>query len=145
MNAEQKKYVIFLDIDGTVRGESNEALQKNLSTIQKVRSLGHKVLINTGRATSYMPKELNISKNFDGVVSGAGALVTMDGRVLFKKLMSYETVKKACEVFAASTLPCVLEGEKDIYCFGDIEEADESWIKLDKANYSEILTPDIPI
>lgn len=145
MNKACERYVIFLDIDGTIRGESDEALQKNLATIQQVRLLGHKVFVNTGRATSYMPKELNVSKNFDGVISGAGAVVTMDGRVLFKKLMPYKTVKNACEVFATAAVPCVLEGERDIYYFGNIEGAEENWIKLDKSSFGKVLALDTPI
>ena len=136
---------VFLDIDGTLMGKNPKALEENLSIIQKVRSLGHKVLINTGRATSYMPRELNLQKNFDGVVSGAGAIVRLDGKVLFKKLMSFEIVRKACELFADSPILSVLEGEENIYYFSKAEIDYENWVRLDKNNYRDIVTPDIAV
>ena len=99
---KSKIRAVFLDIDGTLMGKNSKALELNLSTIQKVRSLGHKVLVNTGRATSLIPRELNLERKFDGVVSGAGAIVRLDGKVLFKKLMNFDMVRKACELFANS-------------------------------------------
>ncbi len=137
--------VVFLDIDGTLMGKNPKALEENISIIQKVRSLGHKVLINTGRATSYMPKELNLQKDFDGVVSGAGAIVRLDGKVLFKKLMSFDIVRKACELFANSPNLSVIEGEENIYYFSEAELDRENWVRLDKNNYKNIVTPDIPV
>ena len=136
---------VFLDIDGTLRGKNPKALEQNLSTIQKVRSLGHKVLINTGRPTSLIPKELNLEKEFDGVVSGAGAIVRLDGKVLLKKLMSFDIVKKACELFANSPNLSVIEGEENIYYFSEDELDRENWVLLDKNNYKNIVTPDIPV
>lgn len=136
---------VFLDIDGTLMGKNPKALEQNISIIQKVRSLGHKVLINTGRATSYMPKELNLQKDFDGVVSGAGAIVRLDGKVLFRKLMSFEMVMRACELFANSPILSVLEGEENIYYFSKAEIDYENWVRLDKNNYKDIVTPDIPV
>lgn len=137
--------VVFLDIDGTLMGKNPKALKENISIIQKVRSLGHKVLINTGRATSYMPNELNLEKDFDGVVSGAGAIVRLDGKVLFKKLMSFDVVMRACELFTNSPILSVLEGEEKIYYFSKAEIDYKNWVRLDKNNYKDIVTPDIPV
>jgi len=139
------RYVVFLDIDGTLMGKNPKALEQNLSIIQKVRSLGHKVLINTGRATSYMPKDLNLVKDFDGVVSGAGAIVRLDGKVLSRKLMNFDMVIEACKLFADSPILCVLEGEENIYYFAEDRLEREGWIRLDKSNYANIITPDIPV
>lgn len=139
------KYAVFLDIDGTIMGKCDKALEKNLNVIQKVRSLGHRVFINTGRSTAYIPLKLDVNKNFDGVISGDGAIAKVGENVLFKKLMPYEAVKKACSLFL--NLDCVtfLEGEEKIYYFSTIDNPEKTWIQLDERNVSREITPQTPI
>ncbi len=149
-----KKHCIFLDIDGTLIGESEEAFEKNINTIQKVRSLGHKVFISTGRSTAYLPLKIKNSDAFDGIVSGAGAVSRMGDRELFKNFMPYSIIEKYCQFAIENRLPGILEGVNDMYHFGFAEGFEEDslrvavedrWIKLDKENISKIITPDVPI
>ena len=84
MTESKKQYGIFIDIDGTLLGKNANALSENIDTIQKIRTLGHKVFLSTGRSSAYLPVELETDKNFDGVISGAGALLNMEGKQPFK-------------------------------------------------------------
>ncbi|MBR5155040.1 MAG: Cof-type HAD-IIB family hydrolase [Clostridia bacterium] len=149
-----KKYCIFLDIDGTLIGESDKAFEKNLDTIRKVRSLGHKVFVSTGRATAYLPLKLKISENFDGVISGAGAVSKVGDKEVFKSFMPHTIVEKYCQFAFENRLPAILEGQNNMYHFGFAEgfmedslkiAVEDRWVKLDEKNISQILTPNVPI
>ncbi len=153
MNTNEN-YCIFLDIDGTLLGSNPKAFEENIATIQKVRSLGHKVFISTGRATSFIPDLLNISTDFDGVISGAGALSKMGNKVLVESLMPYDVVEKYAEFALKHQLPAVIEGTDNMYHFGFSEGVStdgvniivgDDWIKLDNDNIKEILTADISV
>ena len=109
MDTQGKMYAVFLDIDGTLLGNSKDALQKNLDVIQKVRSLGHKVLINTGRSTAYMPKEFDADKYFDGVISGAGARILLDKKEIFCKLMPDAAIRHFFETYIVLQHPTYAE------------------------------------
>ncbi len=118
MDVQDKKYAIFLDIDGTLLRKSQQALQKNIDVIQKVRSLGHKVLINTGRATAYMPEEIDTEKYFDGVISGAGARIILDKKEIFCKLMPDTAIRHFCETCFDIEDISILEGVDEMYIVG---------------------------
>ncbi len=153
MNSNEK-YCIFLDIDGTLLGKNPDAFKENIDTIQKLRNLGHKVFVSTGRATSFIPPIIDISANFDGIISGAGALAKMGDKVLVSNFMPYDIVKKYAEFAMKNKLPAVIEGTDNMYHFGFSEGVStdgvdivvgESWIKLDADNIEAVLTDDIPI
>jgi len=118
MDKQIKSYAVFLDIDGTLLRNSPKALQKNIDVIQKVRSLGHKVLINTGRSTAYMPQEIDTDKYFDGVVSGAGARIILDKKEIFCKLMSENAIRCFCETCFDTKDISILEGDEEMYIVG---------------------------
>ena len=139
------KYAVFIDIDGTLMGKCDEALGKNLATIQKVRSLGHKVFISTGRSTAYLPEKIGIEKNFDGVISGAGAVARFNNKEFLKQLMPYSMTEKFSRFVLQHNLMGILEGQNNMYHFEIPEGAEAHWIKLDEENFSKIITPDIPI
>ncbi len=147
-------HCIFLDIDGTILGSNYDAFEENINTIKILRSMGHKVFISTGRATAYMPEELNLSDDFDGVISGAGAVSKMGDRILAESLIPYNIVLKYADFAMEHKLPAVIEGQNSLYHFGfsggvDNDHIsiiiDDKWTKLDKSNIKDILTPDVPI
>ncbi len=145
MDIMNDKYAVFLDIDGTLMGSSGKALKKNLDVIQKVRALGHKVLISTGRATAYLPENIDIEKYFDGVVSGAGARVVIGEKEVFLKTMTMENIKAFCEYNLKNGIIGVLEGVENMFFMGIIEEAQGKWININEENVSEYLKKDFPV
>ncbi len=153
MNSD-KKYCIFLDIDGTLLGDSQEALEENIETIAQVRDLGHKVFLNTGRATSFIPAELKDRAKFDGIVSGAGALSVMGDKVLVDARVPYDVTMKYAEYSMENRLPAVVEGTYNMYHFGFTKGVatesveimvGEDWLKLDRDNIRDIITPNVPV
>ena len=145
MDTMNDKYAVFLDIDGTLMGSVDKALRKNIDVIQKVRALGHKVLISTGRATAYLPENIDIEKYFDGVVSGAGARVVIGGKEVFLKTMTKQNIKVFCEYNLKNGIIGVLEGVENMFFMGIIEEAQGKWIDINEENVSEYMKKDFPV
>lgn len=141
------KYIVFLDIDGTLMGADSAALKKNMAAVQRVRSLGHKVLINTGRATANLPRNIDCIRDFDGLSAGAGAIVTLDGKEIFRKLMPYTLNESFCRLSVKTKAVSLLEGEKNMYVFsqGQSDDFQAEWIRLDEKNYKKVITPELPI
>lgn len=139
MKTNDKRYVIFLDIDGTLMGRSEEALARNLEVIGKVRSLGHKVLVNTGRSTAYLPGNIDFERHFDGVVSGGGARIVLDGKEIFCKMIEQNDIRKFCEVGFKQETMGILEGVRDIFYVGEDIEGHPDWIQINEENLDEVI------
>lgn len=142
---KDKSCAVFFDIDGTLLGSSESAWHRNIETINKVRRMGHKVLIATGRAKSYIPKRIKDGTDFDGFVSGAGASVYVGGRNIFKKAVPYETLMKLCDYFDKNDILGVLEGEEQSFYFGDVSFAAEDWIRLTSESVRSLVKPETEI
>ncbi len=146
MNTDSKKYAVFLDIDGTLMGTSDDALQKNLDVIKKVRSLGHKVFVNTGRSTAYMPKKIDLKANFDGIISGAGARIIIDDNEIFSQLIPVPLAKEFCKYSIEKGIFGILEGvEKMFYTgeyYGEYQPEEADWVRFDTENLDEIVADD---
>lgn len=139
------KYAVFFDIDGTLLGSSDAALCENIRTVNSVRAMGHKVFVATGRAMSFIPDFIKNGSDFDGIVSGAGASVYIGGKNIFRKLLPYDLVIKACEYLERSGVRGALEGEDLSYFFGDMSFADENWVRLTAENLGVNIKPDTEI
>ena len=133
------------DIDGTLLRNSPKALQKNIDVIQKVRSLGHKVLINTGRSTAYMPQEIDTDKYFDGVVSGAGARIILDKKEIFCELMPDIAIRHFCETCFDTKDICILEGVDDMYVVGPEREFVYDWQFITPDNIEKYMKTELKI
>ena len=81
---------VFIDIDGTLRSGAGEMLEYNVSVINKVRKLGHKVFLNTGRAFANIPHDIDVFNDFDGAVLANGAHLIVDGKTVYNKYMDKE-------------------------------------------------------
>jgi len=145
VEALEKQFVVFIDIDGTLMGKSEKALQRNLDVIQKVRSLGHKVFVNTGRSTAFLPKHIDFEKFFDGVVSGAGARIVFDGKEIFYDPVGFSDIKCFCKIGFKQTNTSVLEGVDSMVFLGDYNEGHDEWIQLRKDNFEEVVTESLKI
>ena len=71
---------VFLDIDGTY-ADHGLAPAAHVEAVQEVRRRGHLVFVCTGRPLSMVPAHI-LEAGFDGVITGAGARVEMNGEVL---------------------------------------------------------------
>lgn len=145
MDTQGKRYAIFLDIDGTLLRNSQEALQKNIDVIQKARSLGHKVLINTGRSTAYMPEEIDTEKYFDGVVSGAGARIILDKKEIFCRPMPDTAIRNFCETCFDIEDVSILEGIEEMYIVGPERPFVYDWKFITRDNIEQNISKGLKI
>ena len=87
--------IIFLDIDGTIRGFSGMIPDSAKEAIAKARQNGHKVCISSGRPYFQVPGMLPGLK-FDGVISGSGSYVSYEGECLRHKYITQFTYLALC-------------------------------------------------
>ncbi len=139
MCLNNEKYAIFLDIDGTLMGSSDDALARNIDVIQNVRELGHKVFLNTGRSTAYLPKNIDIEKHFDGFISGAGSRVVIDRKEIFSKPVELASVQSFCRVCFDLENECIIEGTEEMYCVEAEENKETRWQCITRENVDQIV------
>jgi len=130
------KYLIFLDIDGTVLSPKG-IHPRTVNAIAKARALGHKVFINTGRSYHIIPKEVKSRLELDGIVCGLGTCIAIDGEILLSEYVSREDVKTIMDFakkhsnrlsiegengFVSYCGPCFLGKEFEVFSYEDMYE-----------------------
>jgi HAD superfamily hydrolase (TIGR01484 family) len=104
------KYVIFLDIDGTIMADG-EIHPRTVNAVRAAQKKGHKVLINTGRSYSVIQPEVLEKVQPSGIVAGLGAWICLDGEVLLSRAANREQILLAMSVSDKYSIPVFLEGE----------------------------------
>ena len=89
-----KKYVFFLDIDGTLLN-NNIICRANRQAVSRARELGHLVFINTARSSFIIPPKV-LKMKFDGYVTSMGCNIVCGGKQVYGVSFS---VKEAAEIF----------------------------------------------
>ena len=91
--------VVFFDVDGTLLSEIDRSIpQSTKEAIHQLINKGIKVVVATGRPYSLC--EEFVSMGVDTIISANGALIKCDGNVIYKSVLSTETVRDVTE-FAA--------------------------------------------
>ncbi|MFA9463007.1 MAG: HAD family hydrolase [Velocimicrobium sp.] len=110
------KKLIFFDIDGTILGEkSRKILPSTVAAIKKVRENGHYALINTGRTSYLIGKELSEEIGFDGYLLGCGTSILFHGEELMHQSIAKEVTDELMRELRACKIDAVLEGEEGDY------------------------------
>ena len=105
------KYLIFLDIDGTLLTRHGVAA-RTLAAIRRATDEGHLVFINTGRSKGNVPFASLADVPLTGIVAGLGAYIEMQGEVLFSHAMSVEEITRTMQIADENDTGLVLEGEQ---------------------------------
>lgn len=98
--------IVFLDIDGTLRGFDGSVPASAVRAIKLAREGGHEIFISSGRPMCQISPEI-MAIGFDGVISGSGSYVNYHG-----KCIRHEYFPKAfCEEIAEVLLEndCLME------------------------------------
>ncbi len=139
---------VFIDIDGTLRSGAGEMLEYNISVIKKVRALGHKVFLNTGRALANIPHDIDVLGDFDGAVLANGGHLIVDGKTVYNVYMDKELLIGIFEKIDSLDFPLIFEGDKKVlgYSKGNtifpeyiktIKNINELKEDLEKENYNK--------
>ena len=91
-NLTKDKYIIFLDVDGTVFYE-NEVPQKTVNALAKAKKYGHKIFINSGRMQCVIPDTVLENVRPDGIVGGMGTAITVGNELIYSACMGKDEVE----------------------------------------------------
>ncbi|MBQ3006661.1 MAG: HAD family hydrolase [Clostridia bacterium] len=118
----KEKCAVFLDIDGTLISNSFKISRENLDAIAKARARGHMVFINTGRSWGNIPEVLHEQFELDGIISGIGTMIVMNGKTVFKSCMSKDLVRRVMEfIFDNPQYWALFEGVENVYSITNSE------------------------
>ena len=112
------KKAIFFDIDGTlinIRKHHTKITLPVKRAIQELRAAGHHTFIASGRPWAYLDPELTESGLFDGFVIMNGAIVILDGEVIFRQDMPAETIRDMVKLAEAKGVEYILESHPYVY------------------------------
>ncbi len=105
------RYAVFLDIDGTLVWGKPTTSENNARALRRAREQGHLICINSGRSRGNIPENLLEQIDFDGIVAGGGAYVSLHGKLLNREEIPASLVRDICGLFLEIGICCVIEGE----------------------------------
>ncbi len=121
-------YAAFFDLDGTLAVGNGPPSAADRDAIRAFRLQGNYAFLCTGRSPAFLyPAVLDIG--FDGVVSGAGAHITLGNTILHRRMLSRETIKSVIDYSVRSGDVCVLEGETSMFQVAARGKTRFSWTK----------------
>jgi hydroxymethylpyrimidine pyrophosphatase-like HAD family hydrolase len=106
---------LFLDIDGTLIWRDKGPFIQDIAQIQEARKQGHRIFLNTGRSWANIPPVFLHAPYVDGMITGSGAHVLLNGKTMYHTWIPEETLTQVCDLYTNNQKWCVFEGETDIY------------------------------
>lgn len=127
------KKIVFFDIDGTIYDSTGVIPDSTVEAIKRLREAGHKTFINSGRARAHIQEKKLLDLGFDGIVSGCGTMVEIDGEVVFYRKIEDELLMHIMEMFKKYNAHVILEGKEFLYMEYDFFENSPYGKRLIKA------------
>ncbi|MBQ7347751.1 MAG: HAD family phosphatase [Clostridia bacterium] len=149
-----KTCYLFFDLDGTVLNHNYELTKENLDAMLKARSLGHKLILNTGRSRGgYLLKNADAARviPWDGTCFSS-ADITFEGNLLYENAVSksdFEIWLEYCMEHRLDMSYCGRE-EQVLWEFGKYsepmtEEQKNEWRKKSKIAFEQNILTNISI
>jgi hydroxymethylpyrimidine pyrophosphatase-like HAD family hydrolase len=111
---------IFLDIDGTY-ADHGVVPDAHVEAVRTARRLGHLVFVCTGRPLSMVPGHI-LDAGFDGVITGAGARVDLNGEVLKDTRFSADLAARIVDTLDANNVAYILEAPEALHGRTGVDE-----------------------
>lgn len=112
-----RRKAVFLDVDGTY-AHHGVVPPAHVDAVRAARAAGHAVFLCTGRPESLLPGSLTAA-GFDGIVSGAGARVTVGGVVIADVRIPASLADRALALLDAARTLYLLETPEGTYARPD--------------------------
>ena len=130
---------IFFDIDGTLLASSSGMFyltERVKTALHRLKDAGHYIFIATGRPYPFLQEEI-LNFGFDGFVILNGAVVIVDGKIIFQRSLDKSAVKKICEYAESENIEYILEGHPQIYFRRDAKAVEKFFdkIRVDYSNF----------
>lgn len=130
-----RKKAVFFDIDGTLLNVHRQKTKISKSVKEAIRALrraGHYTFIASGRPRAYLSDELIDPDLFDGHILMNGAVVSLsDHKVIFRKNLPVETVKKIISRAEANHVEYVLESDPFVYLKKEYKALEKVYTSID--------------
>lgn len=108
------KYYLFFDIDGTIAKNDLPPSGAVADALRRARANGHMLFICTARTRcDIYPAITDIG--FDGVISGSGSHIEIDGNVVFHAALADAAVSAIIKSLLANHVTGILEGRDRLY------------------------------
>ena len=104
------KYLIFLDIDGTIL-DNGKIHPRTVDGVREAQKRGHMVFINTGRSMSIIPQIVLDKVKPDGIVGGLGAYIRVGDEVFLSETAPEKLINLSMDVAKKFNNTVILEGE----------------------------------
>lgn len=116
-------YLLFFDIDGTLRDDATgEVSRETREAVHQARKNGHLAFVNTGRSFAEMDREI-FDVGFDGLVCGCGTYVNFKGQPLVKEDIGGKMALRIVKLLEKCKLDALLEGQEHFYLSEDTSNA----------------------
>lgn len=109
-----ERKVLFLDIDGTLVDFQGKIPESAARALRLAKKRGHKLVLCTGRTRTQVYPWL-LEYGFDGLITGAGAEVEADGKLISRHLIDREQLARASAFFEKIRAPYYLQAVSGIY------------------------------
>ena len=111
MKKEEGSKILFLDLDGTLLNDEKEISTGNIKAIHKALSLGHKIVITTGRPTvsaRLLSHELGLTEEGCYAIAFNGGEIydLYQNKSIFKKTIPFNYVRKIFDEAYKNDLHC---------------------------------------
>ncbi len=117
--------LLFFDLDGTIWDWRNKIPESTKKAISLVQQKGCLVFLNSGRSRGFIQNRELLSLNFDGIISGCGTIIELNGQTLYEFEMPEAQTIKIVEGVRRHGWKPVLEGKDFLYM--DDEEFADDW------------------
>ena len=141
-----EKFIVFLDIDGTIVNVNPAPSERVISTIKKAQRKGHKIVLNTGRSRGFMEEKLLCAVKPDGIICAMGQYIEIDGKIIVCECLSEEHIKAAEKYSETTGKGGYFEGVNGIYKIGKVkpvmpwpDRADDCAVPLTEKDRGSIL------
>ncbi len=114
-------YSFFIDIDGTLVCSRQMLLTDTMKKIaKKAREQGAKFFINTARSRALVPETLADPEVFDGVCTGGGTHIELNGKCVYSRYISHEVLMEIASAYLrlGETFTLIFEGSEKMLFVG---------------------------
>ena len=135
------KKAIFFDIDGTLLDKQHgmpEITPRVQTALRNLQEAGNFIFIATGRPYAFLQKDI-ADFGFDGFIMSNGALIFLNGKVIFKSELDSKAVKKMCDFAESKNVEYMLESYPNTYYKKNFKACEEFFIKIG-VDYSKFIT-----
>ena len=106
----------------TFRVVHGKISERCLTELKRVKNKGHLLVLNTGRARGFIPKDCASLPLWDGMICGS-SYIEWQGKVLQNELLPRETLEKVCAFAEEKSVNVYFEGVTESYSVnGDLPD-----------------------